>query len=87
MSAEIAGATNDLPETPRPRSVRVPRLTSIARVRREMNRLYGAWLVGQVADRGLGRGIYALAEIRQTLRDDELERCVVRLEACRVDGR
>lgn len=41
LTAEIVATANAVAQTPRPHGVRVPRLTSTARVRQDMNRQYG----------------------------------------------
>lgn len=64
---------------PSPR-VRVPRLTSLAAVRREMARQYGLQLRGEVDSQVLTRRIYALSAIREAFREDELERRLAAME-------
>jgi hypothetical protein len=60
--------------------IKVPRLTSIAAVRKEMARQYGQQLRGEIDSQTLTRRIYALSAIREAFRDDEVERRLAAIE-------
>lgn len=60
--------------------VRLPRLTSLANVRREMGRQYHAHLKGEIGNKVLDVRVRALRAISESFIGDELERRLKNLE-------
>lgn len=73
-------STVELPAATPSSKVRVPRLTNIAKVRKEMSRQYAEQLRGKIDTQTLTRRIYALVAIREAFRDDEVERRLAVIE-------
>jgi hypothetical protein len=75
-SDNAVGAEN-APPAPK---VRVPRLTSLATVRRELNRQYGEHLRGMIGNKTLHVRVFALKAIRDTFVATEIEERLRKLE-------
>lgn len=74
-----SNAGEQLPAPP-PTRVRVPRLTNLGAVRREISRQYGQNLRGEISDNTLTKRVYALNALREAFRDDEVERRLAAIE-------
>ena len=66
-------------ETP-PSSIRVGRLNSLSRVRRELARLYAGLRNGRVTPKVAGTGAYILTAITKTLEAEIIEQRISALE-------
>jgi hypothetical protein len=86
VTAEILATANALAETPPPTGARTAADEHCAGTPKDEPAIRRMVEGERYRDRGLGGGIYALAEIRHTLRDDDLRR-VARLEESRRNGR
>lgn len=64
MHWQNASPDNRLPAQERPPRVKVPRLTSIAAVRRELGRQYGMHLRGEIGNKALVARVRTLVEVR-----------------------
>jgi len=67
-------------QTPPPKKVRVPRLTSIATVRREIGRQYGMHLRGEIGNKCLHVRVFALKSLRDSFVADDQEQRLRALE-------
>lgn len=66
--------------TPPPGRVRVPRLTTVASVRKELGRQYGEHLRGHISNKCLAVRVAALRAVRESLVEDDFVARLVALE-------
>lgn len=69
----------DAPSPP-PGRVRVPRLTTVASVRKELGRQYGEHLRGNITNKCLAVRVAALRAVRESLVEDDLVARLMALE-------